>query len=496
MIAENLYSQIDDEGNQFLMLDEIVDHRTNGSAVSVDDGWVTSSAGKRRRQTTKGWDLLIQWKDLSTSWVPLKDMKESFPIQVAEYAVNNKIAEQPAFAWWVKTVLRKRGRIIEKVQKYWRTTHKYGLEMPHSYAAAMEIDRKTGTTFWRDAVSKEMRNVMMAFEFRDDDIVPPGFTEIKCHLVFDVKMDLTRKARFVAGGHMTDPPKDSTYSSVVTRESVRIALTLAALNDLDVLTCDIQNAYLNAPTKEKVWCRAGDEFGPNAGRPVLIVRALYGLKSSGARFREHLAEVLRDANFVSCKADPDVWLRPGVKPDGTEYYEYVLTYVDDILCCSHDPAKVMETLKNVYKLKDGSVGRPTTYLGADVKEWSLPSLDDPGKKCWGMSSETYVKRVVKDVEARLDSMGRKLATKVTTPLASGYRPELDQSRELSGDDIQYYQGLVGILRWVSELGRLGILIPLSLMSRYLVSPRVGQLEQLFQYVCVSEAIRSFDIGFR
>jgi len=63
---------------------------------------------------------------------------------------------------------------------------------------------------------------MTAFEFRDDNVViPPGFTEIKCHLVFDVKMDLTRKASFVAGGHhMTDPPKDSTYSSVVTSERV------------------------------------------------------------------------------------------------------------------------------------------------------------------------------------------------------------------------------------------------------------------------------------
>jgi len=171
-----------------------------------------------------------------------------------------------------RPVLRKWGRIIEKVEKYWRTTHKCGLEVPHSYAAAMlAIDKKTGTTFWRDAVAKEMRNVMMAFEFRDDDVVPPGFTEIKCHLEFDVTMDLTRKARrFVAGGHMTDPPKDSTYSSVVTRESARIALTLAALNKLDVLTCDIQNIYLNAPTKEKVWCRAGDEFGSYSGRPVLI----------------------------------------------------------------------------------------------------------------------------------------------------------------------------------------------------------------------------------
>jgi len=100
-------------------------------------------------------------------------------------------------------------------------------------------------------------------------------------MVFDIKIgDLTRKARFVAGGHMTDPPKDSTYSSVISRDSVRIAFLVAALNDIDVLAADVQNASLNALTKEKVYMIAGLEFGPqNVGGPVLIVRELYGLKS-------------------------------------------------------------------------------------------------------------------------------------------------------------------------------------------------------------------------
>ena len=78
-------------------------------------------------------------------------------------------------------------------------------------------------------------------------------------------MDLTRKARLVARGHMTDPPKESTYSRVVSRDSIRIAFTLAALNDLDVLSADVQGAYLNAPTKEKVYTIAGLEFGANNG---------------------------------------------------------------------------------------------------------------------------------------------------------------------------------------------------------------------------------------
>jgi hypothetical protein len=88
----------------------------------------------------------------------------------------------------------------------------------------------------------------------------------------------------------------------VSRDSIRIAFTLAALNDLDVLSADVQGAYLNAPTKEKISTTAGLEFGADkVGRPVLIVGALYGLKSSGARWRDQMAATLREANFVSCK---------------------------------------------------------------------------------------------------------------------------------------------------------------------------------------------------
>ena len=127
-------------------------------------------------------------------------------------------------------------------------------------------------------------------------------------MVFDIKMgeNFRRKARMVAGGHKIDTPAVLTYSSVVSRDSVRIALTIAALNDLKVLTCDIQNAYLRAKCREKIWTIAGPDFGSNQGKIMIVVRALYGLKSSGAAFRALLAETLHDLGYVSPKADPDV----------------------------------------------------------------------------------------------------------------------------------------------------------------------------------------------
>ena len=109
---------------------------------------------------------------------------------------------------------------------------------------------------------------------------PVRLKKITCHLIFDIKLDLTRKARYVAGGHLTDPPVSMTCSSVFARESVRIAFLVAALNNLSVLARSVQNACLNAPTKEKVYFIAGKEWKADEGKVVVIVRALYGLKSS------------------------------------------------------------------------------------------------------------------------------------------------------------------------------------------------------------------------
>ena len=110
-------------------------------------------------------------------------------------------------------------------------------------------------------------------------------------MIFNVKIDFTRNARLVARGHLTDPPTTLTYSSVVSRECVRLTFLIAALNDLSILVADIGNACINPMTKEKVYMTAGKEFGDCAGQTIIITRALYGLKSRSKSTRLNSSHV-------------------------------------------------------------------------------------------------------------------------------------------------------------------------------------------------------------
>ena len=298
VIAENMLTQVDSDGFTLTMMDGIIHYeRDDAVAIPKSNAYVVTRRGrKRHRRTTVGWKLLVKWSDGSESWVPLKDMKESHPVEVADFAKARGIADEPAFSWWVPYTLRKRDVIISKVKSRIRkTTHKYGIEMATSVGHAYEIDKGNGNTLWRDAIKKEMTNVGIAFEVLEEgEHAPVAWRKVSGHLVFDVKMDFTRKARWVLDGHKTPKPTGSTYVGVVSRESVRIASTYAALNGLDVCAADIWNAYLQAPSSQKDYVICGPEFGlEKVGKVALIHRALYGGKSAGKDFRNHLRSCMR-----------------------------------------------------------------------------------------------------------------------------------------------------------------------------------------------------------
>ena len=189
-----------------------------------------------------------------------------------------------------------------------KTIHKYGIEIPRSMEEAHAINVKNGNTFWQDAIAKEMLNVGVAFEVLDEgQAAPVGWGKVTGHIIFDVKMDFTRKTRWVLDGHKTPDPLKLTYAGVVSRESMRIAFTYAALNGLDIFAVDIKNVYLQAPSSQKHYIICGVEFGlENIGKVALIPRALYGGKTARRDFRNHLRACMHHMNFISCPEDPDV----------------------------------------------------------------------------------------------------------------------------------------------------------------------------------------------
>jgi hypothetical protein len=181
--------------------------------------------------------------------------------------------------------------------------------------------------------------------------------------------------------------------------------------------------------------------------------------------------------FKSCKADPDVWMRPAVTAAGSEYWEYVLLYTDDALVVSENGESLLRNeLGRYFELKQDSIGPPELYLGGKMRQVELEN----GVKAWAFGSSQYVQAAVRNVENELKMKDMVLPTRAETPLSSNYRPEIDVTPELDPKDSSTFQSMIGILRWIVELGRVDICCEVSMLSSHLALPRQGHLEQVYR----------------
>ncbi len=208
----------------------------------MEDKYITTKRGTQCLcQTTVGWKFLVKWVNGLHQWIDLKLLKESNPVQIAEYATACNIAEEPAFAWWVPYVSRKRDVIVSAVNsRVKQMSHKYGIEVPTSVKNLIEIDRKNKNSIQADVLKEEMGNVCVPFEILGQNAKAPlGWFKASGHINIDVKMDFSRKARWVKDGHKTPDSKTLSFAGVVSCNSIRIALTHAAFLDLPVMGADI-----------------------------------------------------------------------------------------------------------------------------------------------------------------------------------------------------------------------------------------------------------------
>jgi hypothetical protein len=424
------------------------------------------------RYKGSSYNVLVHWEDGSETFEPLSMMIKADPVTCAKYASDNNLLSTPGWKQLNRIASRttKFARLINQAKMNQNRNgprFKFGITLPISRKHALSIDAANGNTLWKTSLGLEMDQLDDYETFRDlgpGKPPPRNYVFIRVHFVFDVKHDLRRKSRLVAGGHMTAPPKDSVYSGVVTLRSLRICMFLAELNGLDVHAADIGNAYLEAFTKELVYIIAGPEFGDRQGNVLIIVKALYGLRTSGARFHEKFSDTLKDMGFTPSFADPDVWM----KPCGT-HYEYVCVYVDDLAVMMKSPADFFIGLKKrKYKLK--GVGEITYHLGGDFYR------DPDGTLAWG--ARTYVKRIINQSEAIFGHPPKEY----TSPIDKDDHPELDTTDLLPPDDIQHYQSLIGAFQWAIALGRWDIFCVTMTMGRFRVAPRIGHLQRL-QRIC-------------
>jgi hypothetical protein len=167
-IADCMYTQCNLDGNKYILLDCFLDFEKSLTAFPLADQMIVLKGRPSKHHNTYGWKICCQWKDCSTTWESLKDLRESHPLEMAEYAITQGIDHEPAFNWWVPQILRLHKRIISCVNKlkmsYLKKNMKFGIEVPTLVDHALDIDKCNGSTFWADAIAKEMKDVHIAFK--------------------------------------------------------------------------------------------------------------------------------------------------------------------------------------------------------------------------------------------------------------------------------------------------------------------------------------------
>ena len=245
---------------------------------------------------------------------------------------------------------------------------------------------------------------------------------------------------------------------------------------------DIGNAYLEATTKEKLVIIAGPEFKELEGHVLVIHKALYGLRSSGLRWHQRFAQVLKELGFKPCKAEPDVWMR--VTKDG-RCYEYIAVYVDDLMFAMDDPEAFEKLLREDYNFKLKGTGEIDYHIGMDFFR------DEDGVLC--IKPAKYIEKMM-DSYKRM--FGTTPSTRVYSPLEANDHPELDNSELLDAEGTQQYQSLIGMLQWIISIGRFDIQTAVMTLSSFRACPRRGHLDRAKRIVGYIKKFEHATIRFR
>jgi len=534
----------DDDADTVYDIDEIVSHKVRGGGKKNDP------------KIASNMDVLISWTGFDdkgepweNSYIPLFEKANGIATQAAEdggtplgdavatYIMSHtedgtyKRAKNWATQWIKDHSDPPANELPEEeaipVARYRFSTNewKYGICIPKGIDQALEFDKRykddpkkyktlLGGRTWGAALKKEKdrfyttgigKNEEPALRvLAHGEQTPSGSQNVRCFWVFDVKPDMTLKARWVAGGN-TIESFGATSSTVMSMTSVRILFIQAQKDGQKILSGDLSNAYLHARTDQLVHTTLGKEWEADSGKTVIIVKAMYGLRTSGRRFHLYVEKSMYDMGWKPSRGDRDVWMRYN---EESGLYDYVGFYVDDLLCIGKDPEKVIEELKEYFSFK--IAGPPDRFLGMDIRTVNGVMF---------LSSRSYVTEVVRGLESsnlkwldHLASLGtkenwianreRKFPTerheasllKWNKAVAGSTRNQLRPAnspmgvdfapRELEGedaillgaDDIRLYQKYIGCLIWIIQLGRFQVCHATSTLGQFLSAPQAGHMK--------------------
>ena len=422
------------------------------------------------------YNVMVEWESGEVTYEPLTLISKDDPITCAVYAKKHDLLDTTGWKH-LKRYAKTSKRLIRAVkqsrirQVRASVRYQHGFQVPKDYNDAMRLDKENGNTHWQDAMDLELTQIHEYKVFKDTGkakfhngkvVTPDGFQKIRVHFVYAVKHDGRFKARLVADGHLTKEPVESIYSGVVSLRSLRMVVFLSQLNNLEIWGADVGNAYLEAYTDEKLCIMAGPEFKELQGHLLIMVKALYGTRSGGARWHDRLFDILQEMKFKPSKADPDVWMRP--EPGGT-CYEYIAVYVDDLAIAAKDSQAFCNELKKKYNLKLKGVGPLEYHLGCTYKKDPDGTLAaDPRR---------YVNKILESFERMFKEKPRKSRP----PLEGGDHPELDTSELCDEHQTKQFQTLIGQLQWLISLGRFDIAVHVMSLSRFRAQPRKGHLDR-------------------
>ena len=348
-----------------------------------------------------------------------------------------------------------------KVKKY---REKFGYNIPNNYREALISDKKNGNTLWSDAISKQLKalerlDVLQLYppktKFKNKD----GWKYAPIHIIFYVKQQALRhNIRLFLSENVVDFTQHTTYSSTTKDVSVILIILIAVKNELGLMAEDIGNALCMALCTENIWSCCGVEFGTRFGALVVINQYLHGLKTASKSFQKYFGYFLGDLGFTPSRADQELQI---CKNDKYKKYEYIATYVDDVIIATKNPSKYMHAIEMHFKV-EYIMESPNYYLGNEIVQV-------------GYRIHVSSKKYLNEIMRKYHNIHGDLKKEVL-PMRVKEHPELDDYPFLNYKEHKYFQQIIGVCQWLIFPGIFDLAYYVSSLSRLLDATQVGHTD--------------------